>query len=122
MKASEILHGLADLMAGIEGGAGQNAVPQGTAQVQTATMTPVKVDNTDGANSTTMIPPLQQKIELLKKSLNVDNEFDQGFDQVEQEQEGRQPEGGDDLARMKQMAGIKTVATQELAKDEPLDV
>jgi len=112
MKASEILHGLADLMAGIEGGVGQNAVPQGTSQVQTATMTPVKVDNTDGANSTTMIPPLQQKIELLKKSLNVDNEFDHGFDQ----------EGGDDLARMKQMAGIKTVATQELANDEPLDI
>ena len=122
MRASEILHGLAELMAGIENGStAQQTQPQGTAQVQVATMTPVEVDNTDGANSTTMVPPLQQKIELLKKSLNVDNEFDQGFDQIEQEQEGRTPADGGDLERMKQMAGIKKVAQQELANDEPVD-
>ena len=124
MRASEILAGLAELMAGIENGStAQQTQPQGTAQVQTQTvaMAPVEVDNTDGANSTTMVPPLQQKIELLKKSLNVDNEFDQGFDQIEQEQEGRTPADGGDLERMKQMAGIKKVAQQELANDEPVD-
>ena len=122
MKASEILHGLADLLAGIESGQGQASnQPQATAQVQVASLKPVEVDNTDGSNSTTMVPPLQQKLELLKKSLNVDNEFDQGFDQIEQEQEGRTPSDGGDLERMKQMAGIKKVAQQELANDEPLD-
>jgi len=120
MKASEILHGLADLLAGIERGQGTESQP---AQPQ-ASLTPVEVDNTDGANSTTMVPPLQQKIELLKKSLNVDNEFDQGFDQVEQEEEGRTPTDGGDLERMKKMAGIKpqqVAAQQELANDEPID-
>ena len=122
MRASEILQGLAELMASIEnGGMAQQPQPQATAQVQAVSMTPVEVDNTDGANSTTMVPPLQQKLELLKKSLNVDNEFDQGFDQIEQEQEGRTPADGGDLERMKKMAGIKTIAQQELANDEPLD-
>ena len=124
MKASEILHGLAELLAGIESGQGAEgqAAPQ-IAQPQ-ASLTPVQADNTDGTNSTTMVPPLQQKIELLKKSLNVDNEFDQGFDQIEQEQEGRTPADGGDLERMKQMAGIKpqqVAAQQELANDEPFD-
>lgn len=122
MRASEILQGLAELMAGIEsGGMEQQAQPQATAQVQVATMKPVEVDNTDGANSTTMVPPLQQKIELLKKSLNVDNEFDQGFDQVDQEQAAETQQEPDDLDRMREMAGIKKVAQQELANDEPLD-
>jgi hypothetical protein len=124
MKASEILHGLADLLAGIE--TGQSAETQAAPQIAQpqASLTPVQPDNTDGTNNTTMVPPLQQKIELLKKSLNVDNEFDQGFDQIDQEQESRTPADGSDLERMKQMAGIKpqqVAAQQELANDDPID-
>jgi hypothetical protein len=43
-----------------------------------------------------MVPPLQQKLELLKKVTGVDNEFDRNHQE--------QP---DDLARMKKMAGIQ---------------
>jgi hypothetical protein len=66
-----------------------------------------------------MVPPLQQKIELLKKSVEVDNEFSNGFDQIDQEQ-GKSKEQPDDLDRMKKMAGINLVM-DELASDEPLD-
>ena len=120
MKASEILHGLAELLAGIESGQGQSNqnVPQ---QPNKAELVQVQVDHSDGTDSTTMVPPLQQKIELLKKSLQVDNEFDKGFDQVDQQYDQPGANEVDDLSRMKQMAGIKTFAQQELAKDEPLD-
>ena len=125
MRASEILRGLADLIDNAEGG--QMAAPPAqapVAQVQTMELVPVDVPNQDDAEKTTMVPPLQQKIELLKKSLDVDNEFDQGFDQVDQEQAAEaQPEHEhNDLDRMREMAGIKKVVQQELASDEPLGI
>ena len=125
MRASEILRGLADLIDNAEGG--QMSAPPvqaPVAQVQAVELVPVDVDNQNDAEKTTMVPPLQQKIELLKKSLDVDNEFDRGFDQVDQEQESEaQPEQEhDDLDRMREMAGIKKVVQQELASDEPLGI
>jgi len=124
MRASEILHGLAELMAGIEGG--QSAPGQEPQSANSAQLTTVAnvAPQTPEADNTTMVFPLQQKMELLKKSLNVDNEFDQGFDQIDQEEgKSEQPqEQPDELARMKEMAGIKQVAIQELASDEPLDI
>ena len=125
MRASEILRGLADLIDGADGG--QMSAPPvqaPVAHVQAVELVPVDVDNQNDAEKTTMVPPLQQKIELLKKSLDVDNEFDRGFDQVDQEQEAEaQPEHEhDDLDRMREMAGIKKVVQQELASDEPLGI
>jgi len=125
MRASEILRGLADLIDNAEGG--QMSAPPvqaPVAQVQAVELVPVDVPNQDDAEKTTMVPPLQQKIELLKKSLDVDNEFDRGFDQVDQEQAAEtQPEQEhDDLDRMREMAGIKKVVQQELASDEPLGI
>jgi hypothetical protein len=122
MRASEILRGLADLIDNAEGG--QMSTPTPVAQVQAVELVPVDVPNQDNAEKTTMVPPLQQKIELLKKSLDVDNEFDRGFDQVDQEQETEaQPEHEhNDLDRMREMAGIKKVVQQELASDEPLGI
>lgn len=118
MKASEILHGLAELLAGIERSQGELQQPQPTEHAPL--LTTVTVSNADDSEKTTMVPPLQQKMELLKKSLNVDNEFDQGFDQIDQEQENEE-QGDDDLERMKKMAGIKQIAQQELAHDDPAD-
>ena len=67
MKASEILHGLAELLAGIEGGQGMEH-PQ--AQVQAVELTPVEVDNTDSAEAGKFVPPLQAKLEILKNQLD----------------------------------------------------
>ena len=35
-----------------------------------------EVDHKDGSDGTTMVPPLQQKLELLKKAAGQDNAFD----------------------------------------------
>jgi hypothetical protein len=67
MKTAEILRKLADVIDQQEGGA--EARP--TNSVPHAELEPVAVDNTDGTNPIAMVPPLQQKLELLKKSVEV---------------------------------------------------
>lgn len=106
MRASEILHGLAELLAGIESGNGQTAEPQ---QAQAVELTPVEVDNTDGAESSKFVPPLQAKLEILKKSVGLDNVYG-----------GEEKQEVDELSRMKQMAGLSP-AQQEAADDEPFE-
>jgi hypothetical protein len=55
---------------------------------------------------TTFVPPLQAKIELLKKAVDVDSIYDQG---------------GDELAQMKKRAGINPAVIDAAADDEPLE-
>ena len=98
MRASDILHGLADLLSGIE--SGQSAQQQ----QPTATLVQVSADNSDQSDSGTFVPPLQAKLELLKKSVGVDSVYDQcGPDE---DLTGQGADNEDELARMKQMAGI----------------
>jgi len=121
MRASEILRKLADVIDSQETGdmsnsqqAIQAVAPQ---EVPTRDQTPdlviVKVDNEEPAAEqpqvavTTFVPPLQAKIELLKKAVDVDSVYDQG---------------GDELAQMKKRAGINPVVADEAASDEPLDI
>jgi hypothetical protein len=83
-------------------------------------MVQVSADNTDHSDSGTFVPPLQAKIELLKKSVGVDSVYDQ---QGPGEQlTGHGADNQDELARMKQMAGINPVTLDSAAEDEPLDV
>jgi len=104
MKASEILHGLAELLAGIETGQAQELQPNRAELVQ------VDVDNTDSAEAGKFVPPLQAKLEILKKSVGLDNVYGNG--------EGQEQ---DELDRIKQMAGL-SATQQEAADDEPLDI
>lgn len=70
---------------------------------------PVQVNNTENDSTGVFVPPLQQKIELLKKSVGMDSVFD-----ADQE---------DEIQKLRRAAGIKnTLAQQEAADDEPLDV
>jgi hypothetical protein len=89
MKLSDIMRDIADLID-----------QQGDNQQGGATnshLKPVQAPEPELSDEPLMVPPLQQKHELLKKVAGVDNAYDQeaGSDQ--------QP---DDLARMKKMAGI----------------
>jgi hypothetical protein len=114
MKASEILRKLADVIDSAEGGqqaqpmqvAPQQAVP---APVKTIALAPAQEPAAEQPQAavTTFVPPLQTKIELLKKAVDVDSIYDKG---------------GDELAQMKKMAGIHPVVTDEAGSDEPLDV
>jgi hypothetical protein len=97
MKASEILHGIAELLAGLEGQQAQQSPNQ-------AVLVKVDSDNTDTSDSGTFVPPLQAKLELLKKSVGVDSVYDDcGPDE---DLTGHGADNEDELARMKQMAGI----------------
>jgi|APCry1669191860_1035381.scaffolds.fasta_scaffold84423_1 hypothetical protein len=103
MKASEILRGLADLLSGLELKSAQpvEQPQQGVSLIQ------VTADNTDHSDANKFLPPLQAKLELLKKATGVESVYDQQ---------------GDDLDRMKQMAGIHPVALDAAGDSEPLDI
>jgi hypothetical protein len=74
-------------------------------------------DNQDaGAEDDVMVPPLQLKMELLKRAVGVDNIYDEG------EPRADEADNGDiDLARMKQMAGIPVAAVSEMSDDDIID-
>lgn len=104
MKAAEILRKLADLIDN------QNDPVTG--------LEPVDVDHTDNTEAPTMVPPLQAKLELLKKSVGVDNIYDKqdcdcGCDPCEC--------GPDELELIKSRAGVPAAAVHEMSDDEPLE-
>ena len=108
MKASEILRGLADLIDSAESGQELPQAPTEHPNVRVALAPPQQPASEQPQTAiTTFVPPLQTKIELLKKAVDVDNIYDKG---------------GDELAQMKKMAGINPVVADEAASDEPLDI
>jgi hypothetical protein len=106
MRASEILRKLADVIDSAEGG--ETAQPETHPNVRVALAAPQEPASEQPQTAqTTFVPPLQAKIELLKKAVDVDSIYDQG---------------GDELAQMKKMAGINPAIADEAASDEPLDI
>lgn len=109
MKASEILRKLADVMDQYSSEeAPANSVPH-------AELEPVEVDNTDNAETSTPIPPLQAKIELLKKSQGLDNAYDDAKPCPCDSDEDAE------LALIKQRAGVPVIAIQDMIDDEPFE-
>ena len=94
----------------------------------------IAVDSKSSPNGTTasgndkepkdlFLPPLQQKQELLKKAVGVDNVYDDGppADPSDENAEAPTPEEEDLLDRIKRMAGVPVAAIQELSNDSVLD-
>jgi hypothetical protein len=88
MKLSDIMRDIADLLDQ------QGDDPQGGAT--NSHLKPVQAAEPELSDEPLMVPPLQQKHELLKKVAGVDNTYDNDD----------QPEQGDELGRMRKMAGI----------------
>lgn len=103
MKASEILRKLADVIDSVEGGEMAQPEPQAAQPSMSVALAPVEPAQTA---VTTFVPPLQAKIELLKKAVDVDSIYNQG----------------DEIAQLKKSAGIHPVVADEAASDEPLDI
>lgn len=99
MKAAEILRKFADLL-------DQHESDQETPTNQ-ATLIPVSADNTDDTEVTTMVPPLQQKLELMKKMVGDESSCDS--------------DGSDELSIMKKNAGINPVIVAMADEDEPFE-
>lgn len=104
MKLSDIMRDIADLIDQKTGQSGTDEIGRslgsdGGDAMSSKTMqrmTAVPAPEQDTGDNDKMVPPLQQKHELLKKVAGVDNEYDrEGGEQ--------QP---DELDRMKKMAGI----------------
>ena len=98
MKTSEILRNLADMIAAKE-------------QEESAVLAKQPDD--------IFVPPLQLKLELLKKATDVENIYS---DEAEEEREAN---SYDELDMIKKIAGIQDtnpVVLDALGDDEPLDV
>ena len=95
MKPSEILRSLADML-------------DAKAQEQTPELAKQPDD--------LFVPPLQLKLELLKRATDVENIY------ADEEEEQRAANSYDELDMIKRNAGINPVVLDALGDDEPLDV
>ena len=79
MKISDIIRKIADHMDQQTGEHPSSELPGNVEKSADKFMSKVgEVPHTDHGNPNTMIPPLQQKIELLKKASGIPNAYDDG--------------------------------------------
>ena len=107
MKMADILHSIADLLdQHDEGGdiAGDNLGKEAS-DFQHRVDSDVEHGGAGDVEVGIMIPPLQQKLEILKKSAGMDNALDNAPDEL------------DDI---KKLTGIKAVIQQEAGEDNDI--
>jgi hypothetical protein len=126
MRIGEILRTIAAAMDQAEG-ADQAAAPADDVGALPAGQVAIEpVHNVDAAEEPNdlFVPPLQLKIELLKRAVDVDNLFNHT---AELDAEGADeeipdtPVTEDEIVALRRAAGINPAVIQELANDEPLD-
>ena len=100
MKMSDLLRDLADLIDQKQQGS--------TDQSNQNRLEPVEVDKPNDEEQPKMIPPLQAKLEILKKSEGLPNVYDE-----------QGSEGSDELAAIKKNAGL-TAAQHEASEDNDI--
>lgn len=134
MKIADILRTLANNLDHSEGGAPDPRI-QNPAELIDVVAVDVEPKSCDSEKTVSgndrdpedlFLPPLQQKQELLKKAVGVDNVYDDGTpsEQYEEEksQENNMSKERDDIVdRIKRLSGVPVAAIQELSNDEPLD-
>ena len=133
MKIADILRVLANNLDHPEGGSPdpriQNPAGLINAEIQVAVSDVHAADTTASGNEKSpddlFLPPLQQKQELLKKAVGVENVYDDGTpeeaEQANEEYDGDLTQNPDIIDRIKKLSGIPVAAIQELSNDEPLD-
>jgi hypothetical protein len=124
MRFEEILRALADTIE--QHGTGEDGAVQPTAVVVEPDAYGEVVDRNGEAEQPdgVMIPPLQLKIELLKRAVDVDNVYDHTaeLDAYDAAQEiPDTPIKEDEIVALRRAAGLNPAVIQELANDEPLD-
>lgn len=121
MKLAEILRSLADTIDQYSQDEEQAAPAQVTA-VEPQLDTDV-VDKSGEAEQPegVFIPPLQLKIELLKKAVNVDNVYDHAAEMDAETHAQEIPVREDEIVALRRSAGINPAVIQEFANEEPLD-
>jgi hypothetical protein len=133
MKVADILRTLANNLEHTEGGTPDPRIqnPGALIDVDIVADTDAEKSSPNGTTASgndkepedLFLPPLQQKQELLKKAVGVENVYDDGRpgDASDENAEAPTPEEEDLLDRIKRMAGVPTAAIQELSNDEVFD-
>jgi hypothetical protein len=136
MKIADILRTLAANLEHAQGGAPDPRIQNPAQMIDVAVV--ADADTAPSPNGTTpsgndkapevFMPPLQQKQELLKKAVGVENVYDDGGPVEQHEAEEAQTESDDMSAerddivdRIKRLSGIPKAAIQELSNDEVFD-
>lgn len=128
MKVGEILRTIADA---VERAELAQSVPQARDDLGNFSQPEhVAVSNNIEDPEDLFLPPLQMKMELLKKAVGVENVYDDGTDAERQQQKEQYVGDADsktettferELQQMKKAAGINAVVMNELVDDEPLE-
>jgi actin-related protein len=135
MKISDILRVIANNMDHPEGGAPDPRIQNPAGLIDVTVQTGDQIDHDSGDKTASgndkspedlFLPPLQQKQELLKKAVGVENVYDDGTPaekyEEEKTQEYQETAAPQDLVTsIKQLGGVPMAAIQELSNDEPLD-
>jgi len=120
MRASEIIRKIADVLDAQESGKSNTEITNRPEQTSVDTPTPANTQDAESqseVNVQSMVSPIQQKFELLKKATDIDNAFDNG--EIGVEEPG---EESDELAILKRNAGVPSVVVTQMAHDdEPFD-
>jgi len=103
MRAADILRKLADV---IDQNSGEVSDRPRNSQPHIE-LEPVDVDHEDHTETTTFVAPLQAKLELLKKSVGMDNVYDQNC-----------VDAADELGDIRRHAGITVATVHEMADDD----
>jgi hypothetical protein len=130
MRVADILRTLANNLEHAEGGAPDPRIQNPAELIDVAVVADTEKPSPNGTTASgndkepeeLFLPPLQQKQELLKKAVGVENIYDDGTasDQEEQ-QDDMSAEREDIVDRIKQLSGVPTAAIQELSNDEVFD-
>jgi hypothetical protein len=104
---------------------GQNVVGVVSNEVEKPSPNGTTPSGNDRDPEDLFLPPLQQKQELLKKAVGVENVYDDGSpedqEQAEESDEETESVQQDIVDRIRQLSGVPTAAIQELSNDAVLD-
>jgi hypothetical protein len=134
MKIADILRTLAANLEHAQGGAPDPRIQNPAQMIDVVAVADqdepspngVTASGNDKAPENTFLPPLQQKQELLKKAVGVENVYDDGGPEHQHAEETANEndmtqERDDIVDRIKQLSGVPRAAIQELSNDDVFD-
>jgi len=134
MKIADILRTLAANLEHAQGGAPDPRIQNPAQMIDVVAVADtdepspngVTASGNDKAPENTFLPPLQQKQELLKKAVGVENVYDDGGPEHQHaeetaDQDDMAAERDDIVDRIKQLSGVPRAAIQELSNDDVFD-
>jgi hypothetical protein len=132
MRIADILRTLANNLDHTEGGAPDPRIQNPGALIDVDIMTDSGAEKFSPNGTTAsgndrepedlFLPPLQQKQELLKKAVGVENVYDDGSPAEQHEEQNEEPGDEQDIVdRIRQLSGVPVAAIQELSNDEVFD-